>query len=221
MSDAQQTAPAASKSKTVYTEVVLTDGTKEQFAGKRKVNKSTIIDPALIEQAGDTLQLQAGAVKVRMAFRNGEVRLIPLNLALLAQYAGHGGEQKFGDELAAPADKPLSEDDMVLAIDELAALHAKGQWGVGRAEGGGGVSGASVVIKALMEYLDKPVDVVKAYIEKRIEGTPGLTRQALYASFRAGDTPIKVIIERMESEKAAKESKLDAGAELDAMKAAT
>jgi len=37
--------PAATKSKTEYTTVKMTDGREVQFAGKRKVNKETILEP--------------------------------------------------------------------------------------------------------------------------------------------------------------------------------
>ena len=63
---------------------------------------------------------------------------MPLPLSLLARFAGHGAEQKFGDELATTADKPLTEEDMVLAIDDLNAQIQSGKWGAGRASSGGG-----------------------------------------------------------------------------------
>jgi len=212
MTEETQATPA--KSKTEYTEVTLTDGRKATFAGKRKVNKETVIDESKIVAEGDVMQIQAGAIALRMDFRNGETRTIPLPLALLPRFAGHGAEQKFGDELATTADKPLSEDDMVLAIDDLNALIQSGKWGAGRATGGGGVSGASVVVQAIMEATGKDQATVKAFLQKKLDADSGLTRRALYDSFRVAGTKTGVIIKRLEEAKLAKVAKVDADAEL-------
>lgn len=204
----------ASKSKTEYTQVQMTDGRTVQFAGKRKVNKDTVIDESKIAIEGDVMQISAGAISIRMDFRNGETRTMPLPLSLLAQFAGHGGEQKFGDELATTADKPLSEDDMVIAIDDLNALIQSGKWGAGRASGGGGVSGASVVVQAIMEATGKDLETVKAFLQKKLDADKDLSRRALYDSFRVAGTKTGVIIKRLEEAKLAKTAKVDADAEL-------
>ncbi len=206
-------APAAKRPATEYTKVTMEDGREVIFAGKRKVNKETLIDESKIAMEGDIVQLSAGAVSIRMDFRNGKTRTFPLPLALLAQFAGHGGEQKYGDELASPADKPLSEDDMVIAVEDLDTEIQKGNWGRARSSGGG-VSGASIVVQALMEATGKDQAAIKAYLDKKIASTEGLTRQALYASFRVPGTKTGAIIARLEVEKAAKSSKVDADAEL-------
>lgn len=206
-------APAAKRPATEYTKVVMEDGREVIFAGKRKVNKETLIDESKIAMEGDIVQFSSGAVSIRMDFRNGKTRTFPLPLALLAQFAGHGGEQKYGDELASPADKPLSEDDMVIAVEDLDTEIQKGNWGRARSSGGG-VSGASIVVQALMEATGKDQAAIKAYLDKKIASTEGLTRQALYASFRVPGTKTGAIIARLEAEKAAKSSKVDADAEL-------
>ena len=204
----------ATESKTEYSEVTMTDGRKVSFAGKRKVNKETLVDDSGIVIEDGVMQITAGAVSIRMDFRNGETRTIPLPLALLARFAGHGAEQKFGDELATSADKPLSEDDMVLAIDDLNSLIQSNKWGAGRAASGGGVSGASVVVQAICEATGKDVATVKAYLQKKLDADPALTRRALYDSFRVAGTKTGVIIKRMEDAKLAKVAKVDADAEL-------
>ena len=208
-------APAAKRPATEYTKVVMEDGREVIFAGKRKVNKETLIDESKIalDLGSGIAQFTAGAISIRMDFRNGKTRTFPLPLALLAQFAGHGGEQKYGDELASPADKPLSEDDMVIAVEDLDTEIQKGNWGRARASGGG-VSGASIVVQALMEATGKDQAAIKAYLDKKIASTEGLTRQALYASFRVPGTKTGAIIARLEAEKAAKSSKVDADAEL-------
>ena len=205
-----------SKSKTEYTTVRMTDGREVQFAGKRKVNKETLIDESKVasEADGSVIQFEPGAVSIRMDFRNGETRTIPLPLALLGRFAGHGGEQKFGDELASPAAKPLSEEDMVLAIDDLNTQIQAGKWGGGRAAGGGGVSGASLVVQAIMEATGKDQATVKAYLQKKLDSDAALTRPALYNSFRVAGTKTGIIIARLEAEKNAKTAKVNADEEL-------
>jgi hypothetical protein len=215
---------AEAKSKTEYTDVVLTDGRTAKFAGKRKVNKETVIDESKIEldEAAGILQISAGAVGIRMDFRNGDTRTISLPLKLLQRFAGHGAEQKFGDELASPADKPLSEEDMVVAIDDLNAVIQKGDWGRTRESSGGAVSGAHFVVQALIESTaatreaaGKPpltVEQVKDYLQKRLDGDKDLTRKALYDSFRAPNTATGVIIKRLEDAKLTKTAKVDADA---------
>jgi len=211
MNDEVKTSKVA---KTEYTEVTMSDGRKVSFAGKRKVMKETVLDEGQIVVEGQLVQFGPGAVSIRMDFRNGETRLIPLPIALLARFAGHGGEQKFGDELATTADKPLSEDDMVIAIDDLNAQIQSGKWGVGRATGAGGVSGASLVVQAICEATGKDVATVKAYLQKKLDADPELSRRALYDSFRVAGTKTGVIIKRLEDAKLAKNAKVDADAEL-------
>lgn len=187
----------ATKSKTEVTPVTMTDGRVVNFAGKRKVNKETLFEGS-------------SGVSIRMDFRNGDTRTIECPPSLLLKFAGHGMEQKFGDELASPADKPLSEEDMVIAIDDLNAEIQKGNWGKGRAAGGGGVSGAHVVVLAIMEATGKGSEAVKAFLQKKIDTTEGLSRRALYDSFRVAGTKTGEIIARLEAGKKAKEAKVNA-----------
>ena len=199
------------KKTTEYQEVTMTDGRKVNFAGKRKVVKETVLDESLIVVEGDVMQVQAGAISLRMDFRNGETRLMPLPLSLLARFAGHGAEQKFGDELATTADKPLTEEDMVLAIDDLNSQIQSGKWGAGRASsGGGGVSGASIVVQAICQATGKDLATVKAYLQKKLDADEGLTRRALYDSFRVAGTKTGIIIKALEEAKLAKTAKVDA-----------
>ena len=212
MSEATQagTATPSKASKTEYTSVTMTDGREVQFAGKRKINKEILIDAGQIVLDGGQLMIGEGAVKVRMDLRNGDTRTYPLPLSLFAQFAGHGGVQKFGDELASPADKPMSEDDMVIALDDLYSEIAKGKWGRERAAGGGGVSGASIVVQALMEASGKTAEEVKAFLQKKLDSDSALTRRALYDSFRVATTKTGQIIKRLEEAKLAKTAKVDA-----------
>jgi hypothetical protein len=217
-----QAVESAAKSKTVYTPVTMTDGRVVQFPGKRKVEKETIIDSSKVEldEASGIIQIQAGAISVRMDFVNGDTRTYPIPLKLLARFVGHGGEQKLGDELASKADEPMSPEDMVLATDALYDELSKGNWGKGRAAGGGGVAGAALVLQAIMEATGKSLDVVKAYIQKRLDdsaardGDAKLTRAALYSSFKAAGTKTGEIYKRLEEARTKKAAKVDADAEL-------
>ncbi len=206
----------SSKKKTEYTEVQMEDGRKVQFAGKRKVNKETLIDESKIVADSDTVTVGAGAVSIRMDFRNGKTRTFPVPVALLAKFAGHGAEQKYGDELAAPADKPLSEDDMVLAVEDLNSRIQAGEWSVARE--GGGFGGAHVVIQAIMEASGKSEQEVKDFLQKKLDAAKAanqkLSRKDLYDSFRNPNSKVGQIVERLEKERLAKDSKVDADAAL-------
>jgi hypothetical protein len=212
MAEANNGAAAPSKSKTEYTAVTMTDGRVVQFPGKQKVSKEVLIDEGKIAGEDGVVQIEAGAVSLRMDFRNGETRTYPVTLSLLAKAAGHGWSQKLGDELASPADKPLSEEDMVIATDDLFASLEKGEWGRAKSAGGG-VSGASIVIQALMEVTGKDLATVKAFLQSKLDKDENLSRRALYDSFRVAGTKTGIVIKRLEEAKLAKTAKLDADAE--------
>jgi hypothetical protein len=203
----------AKRPKAEVTAVQMSDGRSVGFAGKRRVLKETLIDESKILIDGDTVTLQAGAVSVRMDFRNGDTRTFALPVSLLAKFAGHGGEQKYGDELAAPADKPLSEEDMVMAVEELNAQIQAGDWSAVREGGGGGVSGASIVVKAIAEVSGKSIEEVKAFVQKKLdtakEKGEKLSRKDIYDSFRNPATKTGQVIKRMEEEKLQKDSKFN------------
>lgn len=100
---------------------------------------------------------------------------------------------------------------MVLAIDDLNAQIQVGKWGAGRASsGGGGVSGASIVVQAICQATGKDLATVKAYLQKKLDADEGLTRRALYDSFRVAGTKTGIIIKALEEAKLAKTAKVDA-----------
>lgn len=201
----EQTTPAK-RAKPEVQVVKMTDGREVSFVGKRKVLKDASVGAD-------------GFVTLRMDFRNGETRSFVCPPEMLAQFAAHGMEQKYGDELATTADKPLSEEDMVLAVEELDARIQRGEWkAVRESSGTNVVSGASVVIRAIMEATGKDAAFVKAYLEKK-QAELGITRKALYDSFKNPATKIGAIIARMEAEKLAKAQAVDADAELAALTA--
>lgn len=212
------------KAKVEVTMVKMQDGREVGFAGKRKLVKSTLIDEKKVIVDDTTVTMEKGAVSVRLDFRDGSTRTFPLNITLLPKYAGHGAEQKFGDELAAPASEPLSEADMVVAVDDLnEQVNVQGNWSAAREGGGGGFSGASIVIKAICEASGKAVDEVKAFLQKKLDAATAkgekLSRKDLYSSFRNPNSKTGQIIERMEKEERAKNNKVDADTELAALQA--
>jgi len=184
-------APDASKPKkkaTVYTDVKLEDGREVKFAGTRKMQKKYEETPE--------------GVKATFDFVNGATRSITIgpDSKLIATLVGHGLVQKIGDETATTADV----DDMVLEVEAM----------IQRLASGDGFSGASVVLKALVEVTGLSLEAVKANIEKKLAATEGLTRKALYDSFRNPNSKTGVVIARLEQEKLAKSAKIDADAEL-------
>jgi hypothetical protein len=114
----------------------------------------------------------------------------------------------------------MSEDDMVIAIDDLNTQIQAGNWGKGRATGTGGVSGASFVIQAIMEVTGRTLDQVKKYFADKLaaeavkpEGER-ISRRDMYNAFRVAGTKTGEIIKRLEEAKLAKTAKLSADDEL-------
>lgn len=205
MSEAQTSNDAevkkAAKPKTEYFKVMMEDGREVEFAGKRKMDKTVIIE-------GDR-------VSVRFDFRNGATRsivLTDLTPALQLQNMGHGGSQKIGDSAAGEE----SVEDMVLSVEKSIQMLQGGSWGVERGAGDS-FRGGSIVVQALVEVTGKSVDAIKAFIDKKIEALK-CSRQALYASFRA-DPKVGPVIERLEKEKA-KPANVDTTGMLDEIGAA-
>lgn len=206
----EQTPPATEtrKTKTEVTQVQMKDGRTVGFAGKRKMVKETLIDEKKLVVDGDTVTLETGAVSVRLDFRNGETRTFTAPVSLIAKAVGHGFEQKLGDETAGEE----KVDDMVIAVDDLIEHLAKGEWGVARE--GGGFSGASIVIRAIMEASGKDLQTVKDFLQKKLDAAKAagqkLSRKELYDSFRNPNSKTGQIIERLEKEERSKESKVNA-----------
>jgi hypothetical protein len=200
--ETEVTTTKTTKVPTPSVKVTMSDGREVEFVGKRRMLKDYTVTP--------------DGVDARFDFVNGETRKIHVGPgdALLMQFAGHGLLQKVGDE-AAGAD---SIEDVVMAIDKVLERLSKGEWGTTRAPGDS-FSGAGIVVRAIMEATGKPIDFVKAFLEKKLEAgkESGLTRQKLYASFKAPGTRTAPIIERLEKEKLAGKAAVDADAELDAM----
>ena len=195
-----QVATAPAKSKTEYTTVKMEDGRDVQFAGTRQVDKTSLIDVA------------AGTAAVRFDFRNGKTITLAANeltpetqLTALA----HGLSQKVGDEWSGTKDI----EDIVLTAEAIVTRLKKDGWSAPR-EAGDSLSGASAVIRAIVEATGKTVEAVKAFLDGTIEAAKArgekLTRQELYSSFRNPASKTGQIIKRLEEEKAAKATKFSA-----------
>ena len=163
--------------------VHMQDGRDVEFVGKRKLLKDSII-------SGDS-------VAVRLDFRNGETRLFTLSQDLMAKFAAHGAEQKLGDETAGVDDV----DDMVLGVDELIDRLNKGEWSTKRE--GSGVAGTSVLLRALVEYSGRTVEQIKEFLSSKSQAEKMALRNS---------PKVKPIVDKLEAEKVAKGSKVDADA---------
>lgn len=177
-------ATKATKAATVIVDVAMDDGRVVQFAGKRKLLKESQISAA-------------GDVRVRLDFRNGETRTFTIAPAMMAKFAAHGAEQKLGDSIAGLDDV----EDCILAVDELMGRLDAGDWTVQREANG--LAGTSVLAKALVEYTGKTIDKIKEFLSTKA--------QAEKVALRA-NPKVKVIVDRIEAEKASKGNKIDSDA---------
>lgn len=205
-------APTTSKPMREEKTVKMSDDRSVVFVGKRKLIKDTIVNVSKITVDANSIIMELGAVEVRLDFSNGETRLWTPPLELVAKGLGHGLEQKLGDEISGTDDV----DDCVLAIDALMAQLDKGDWTM--KSDGSGFSGASVVVKAIMEASGKDQTTVKAFLQGKIDSAAAkgekLSRKDLYDSFKKPGTKTGDIVARLEQEKATKTSKVDADKEL-------
>ena len=180
----------AGKAPTAVENVTMKDGRVVAFAGKRKMLKESFVND--------------GKVSVRFDFRNGESRVFSIPDTLLNKFAAHGAEQKLGDETAGLEDV----DDAVMAVDALIERLNAGEWGAKREANG--MSGTSVLARALCELKGKPIEVIKAFLSNKTAAQKTALRES---------AELKPIVQRIEAEKANKGAKVDTSAllgELDA-----
>lgn len=156
--------------------VQMDDGRSVEFTGKKRLDK--------------TIAVAEGRVSVRLDFVSGETRTFTVPDSLLLQFAGHGASQKLGDEISDVTDI----EDAVEAIDQLMQRLEKGDWYAAR-ETGTGLSGASVLAKALVEVTGQPIAVVRDYMAT----LDNKTKAALRVS-----AEVAPIVKRLEDEKAAR-----------------
>src|SRR5438105_11593993 len=128
------------KPKAEVEKVKMSDGREVEFAGKRKMLKEAIY-------------ADGQWIGTRFDFRNGETRTFDApaqdiktpdeGIFLFHKLAGHGSEQKIGDETAGAE----SIGDMIDAVDAVIDRLSKGEWYM---EGvGAGAAGTSILLRAL------------------------------------------------------------------------
>lgn len=157
--------------------VAMDDGREVEFTGKKRLDK--------------TVTVTDSSANVRLDFVNGETRTFTVPAALLYQFAGHGASQKLGDEISDVTDI----EDAIEAIDQLMQRLSTGQWLAPREGTASGLSGASILAKALVKVTGQPIAVVREYLG----GLDNKTKAALRASAEVAPA-IKVL----EDEKAAR-----------------
>lgn len=212
---------AASKKKTEYEKVTMTDGRVVEFPKARKLSKQSFI-------TGE--DNHSGPPMVRLDFANGETRSVEIpggellkqwldsldpnkedEVKLIARIkhfmkaATHGYEQKLGDEMAYSATKkdepePTLEDKIEW-VDELISRLQSLEWTVAR-EGGGGLAGAGFLLAALVELSGKTKDEIRAFLKP-------LSKDERAALKRA--SPVKEKIAELE-DAAAKKNGVDGNA---------
>jgi hypothetical protein len=182
--------PAKAKKTREVEVITMEDGRNVEFVGARRMLKESFLPRQ--NDLGETIP-----AFVRLNFRNGRVLNFILPESLFTQFALHGAEQKLGDETAGIEDV----DDMVLEVEELIDQLNKGEWSMVRE--GGGMSGTSVLLKALVELTSKSVEEMKAFLKAKSPKE----KLALRASSK-----IKPTIDRIEAEKAAKNSHVNTDA---------
>ena len=167
--------------------VKMLDGRTVEFAGKKRMLKTS--DPTTLT--------------VRIDWENGETRTFRIPDQLIAQFACHGAEQKLGDEIAGMKNEdgsPADTEDLVYIVDELMERLSGGEWSTKRE---GGVGGVSVLARAMAELTGKSLDTIKAFLKDRTQKEKVDLRHS---------PRLKPIIERIESERAAKGTKTDVDA---------
>lgn len=168
--------------------VQMDDGRMVAFPGKRKIQKNTIIS-------------DDGRVTTSIDFRNGRTLSFTIPDEMLSKFAAHGAEQKLGDECAG-----LQEvDDCALAVEQLIDRLAAGEWSMKR-EGGNGLAGTSVLMRALIEFTGKTPEDIKTFLANKTQAEKVALRN---------NPKIKPFVEKIEAEKASKGQTVDTEALLD------
>lgn len=169
----------APKAATPTVSVTMDDGRVVEFAGKRKMLKSSTVS-------------ESGEVVINLDFVNGESRRYNIVPDLMSKFAAHGAEQKIGDEIAGVEDV----DDCVVAVDALLIRLEKGEWNAKR--DAGGMSGTSILAKALIEMTGKSKDDIMAFLSSKSHAEKIALRT---------NPKLKPIVERLESEKTQRSNK--------------
>ena len=136
---------------------------------------------------------------IRFDFSNGETRTFAAKPSddLYNQYAAFGASTKIRNVTAGVKEI----DDMIVAVDDVIEQLSGGQWKAVREGAANNFAGAGIVVRAICEVTGKTPDFVKDFLKKKLESTEGLTRQALYGTFRDPESEVGKVILRLEAEK--------------------
>ena len=179
----------ATAKETKITTVTMLDGRVVDFPGKRRLQKTSEIS-------------ESGVITVRLDFINGTTTLFTVPDALLHRFAAHGAEQKLGDAIAGID----SIDDAAMAVDSLIDRLYQGEWQAERSKDE--FAGLSDLLRALVEYSGKPVEVMKKFLaDKSVK-----EKNALKNS-----DALKPIIDRYAAERAAKQAAKAGGVDTGAL----
>ena len=179
----------ATAKETKITTVTMQDGRVVDFPGKRRLQKTSEIS-------------ESGVITVRLDFINGTTTLFTVPDALLHRFAAHGAEQKLGDAIAGID----SIDDAAMAVDSLIDRLYQGEWQAERSKDE--FAGLSDLLRALVEYSGKPVEVMKKFLaDKSVK-----EKNALKNS-----DALKPIIDRYAAERAAKQAAKAGGVDTGAL----
>ena len=188
--DIENSAPAPAKApKAAPEKVIMTDGREVEFTGKKRILKESFFTS------------EGHVSHIRFDFRNGKTINFQIphkqdasGVWIAARLAAHGAEQKLGDEAAGNDDV----DDAYSDIKDTADRLSTGEWYADRK---GGVAGVSLLILALMEAQGKTEDQVRAFLKDK---------SAAQKVALQGHPKVKPIFLRLQEEKAAKSSHVNA-----------
>lgn len=153
-----------------------------------------------------------GGIDVTIYFVDGRVRKYHAPASVVHAAAASGVEHKF----AAAYTGAENVDDMIEACEALQANLTKGDFTT-RVEGQG-FAGASVLMRALMEYSGK----TREQVEAALAGYPQALKMQMRSSTKpnAAGITLKSIVDRIETERAQKRQEKKPNAEVEAALAA-
>lgn len=185
----------AGTKKTEYLAVKMSDGREVNFPLKRRMLKERLVEK-------DT-NGNATRIGVRFDWVNGNTLTVFVPEHQVAEAAAHGYMQKLGDEgTSVKKEDGTSGDpeDVQLAIEDLheRLSEAGSEWNMVRT--GEGFGGASVLMKALIEWSGMSAEQVKEFLKGKSQQEKIALREKSDRPGKTGAT-IKEIVTRLEADK--------------------
>lgn len=160
-------------------QVVMEDGTVQQFASKQKMVKEV------------SHNAETGEISIVTKFLSGKIHRYTMPATLMVTAAMFGLSERYSNAISGQAG-----DDVEKAILELQDNLDKGQW-ISRANKGEGSAATSILMEALMEAYQKPFETIKLFLSNKTHAQ----KMALRRSEK-----LAPIIERIEAERASKKT---------------